>query len=190
MKKNRMKSEDEILEELLRKELEDGYIVYDKGNQALLDIRCDSCGNIIKDKKEYRKTTCRECWNEKSRNNMRKYKDSVEGYLEYLLKTVKQRAEKKGHDYNLDLAFLLDRYDSIEGKCEVTNIPMIISKEGTEYNNISIDRVNNNKGYTKDNIQLVCLGFNKMKNDMDNKTFYELVTKTYEYMQENKENYI
>ena len=40
--------------------------------------------------------------------------------------------------------------------------------------NISIDRIDSSKGYTKDNIQLVCASLNNMKMDLKNKHFIQL----------------
>jgi hypothetical protein len=36
---------------------------------------------------------------------------------------------------------------------------------GRTSTNLSIDKIDHNKGYTKDNIQLVCMAVNEMKND-------------------------
>ncbi len=38
--------------------------------------------------------------------------------------------------------------------------------DGTVYTNVSIDRIDNDKGYTKDNIHLVCFIANLMKSTM------------------------
>lgn len=38
--------------------------------------------------------------------------------------------------------------------------------EGRVNTNLSIDRINSSKGYTKDNVQLVTMAANQMKNDL------------------------
>lgn len=38
--------------------------------------------------------------------------------------------------------------------------------------NVSVDRIDSNKSYTKNNIQLVCMAVNQMKSDLDMITFY------------------
>lgn len=39
-----------------------------------------------------------------------------------------------------------------KGKCALTGIPMTVTKSGRTNTNISIDRIDSNKGYTKDNV--------------------------------------
>lgn len=38
--------------------------------------------------------------------------------------------------------------------------------------NISIDKINRNLGYTKDNVQLVCMACNQMKSDLSDDMLY------------------
>lgn len=45
--------------------------------------------------------------------------------------------------------------------------------------NLSIDKVDPSKGYTVDNIQLVCSAVNAMKSDLDYDTFYMFVENIY-----------
>ena len=39
--------------------------------------------------------------------------------------------------------------------------------EGRVYTNLSIDQIVQGKGYTKDNVQLVCMAVNQLKSDWD-----------------------
>lgn len=41
---------------------------------------------------------------------------------------------------------------------------------GRVYTNVSVDKINPGKGYTLDNIQLVCMEVNQMKSDLDMQT--------------------
>lgn len=47
------------------------------------------------------------------------------------------------------------------------------NKENENYN-ISVDRIDSSKGYTKDNVQLVCDIVNRMKLDLNMSKFVEL----------------
>ena len=38
---------------------------------------------------------------------------------------------------------------------------------GRVYTNISIDQIEQGKGYTEDNVQLVCMAVNQLKSDWD-----------------------
>lgn len=39
---------------------------------------------------------------------------------------------------------------------------------GRSHTNVSIDRIDSDKGYTIDNVQLVCMAVNQMKSDLTN----------------------
>jgi hypothetical protein len=39
--------------------------------------------------------------------------------------------------------------------------------KGRIYTNVSVDRIDSNKGYLKDNVQLVCMVINQMKSDLN-----------------------
>lgn len=43
---------------------------------------------------------------------------------------------------------------------------------GRTFTNVSIDRINSNLGYKKDNIQLVCMAVNQMKSDLSIQELY------------------
>lgn len=43
---------------------------------------------------------------------------------------------------------------------------MTVTKSGRTNTNVSIDRIDSNKGYTKDNVQLVCSAINFMKSNL------------------------
>ena len=44
--------------------------------------------------------------------------------------------------------------------------------KGRIFSNVSIDQIKPSKGYTKDNIQLVCMAINQLKSDFDLNTIY------------------
>lgn len=48
---------------------------------------------------------------------------------------------------------------------------------GRTSTNVSIDRILPEKGYTMDNIQLVCMACNQMKNDLTEEQLYEFCKK-------------
>lgn len=49
--------------------------------------------------------------------------------------------------------------------CPVLNIPLYLSNGYSRENSPSIDRIDNSKGYTKDNIQIISFKANRMKSD-------------------------
>ena len=61
-----------------------------------------------------------------------------------------------------------------QGKCAISNIDMTyIFNCGRVPTNVSIDRIDSTKGYTINNIQLVCMACNQMKSDLSEYKLYE-----------------
>ena len=83
------------------------------------------------------------------------------------LKHIRRRARKINKDYDLTKEWFLAKLS--KGKCAITNIPFIY---GT-YDHSgpippffpTIDRRDSNKGYTKDNCDVVIMAYNQIKNE-------------------------
>ena len=74
-------------------------------------------------------------------------------------------AKKKNLEFNLNSEFLLKLYLNQNKRCAVSGILIVpVDKKCKKINQISIDRIDNSKGYTTDNIQLVALGINYLRN--------------------------
>ena len=94
----------------------------------------------------------------------------------FLYKTVKQRATKRQIDFDLTVEWFEDKL--IEGKCEVSKIPFILDNYGEGWNKFyspSVDRIDNDKGYTMENCRLVLFGFNAGKFTATDDDFAKLV---------------
>lgn len=102
------------------------------------------------------------------------------------LLAAKGRSLSKDIQFDITLEDLHNLYNKQNGKCALSGITMTYDiLSGRTSTNISIDKINPNKGYTKDNIQLVCMAVNEMKNDRsieELKYFCECILK-------NKSNY-
>lgn len=118
--------------------------------------------------KKYR-TKCIDCvLTDSKKSHKETYKEKIKirsanprNYISGLLNHASQR--KKGN-YNLDLPYLIELYEKQNGKCAISGRKMThIAGEGRVLTNISIDRINNDGGYTKGNVQLVCFCVNMMK---------------------------
>ena len=46
--------------------------------------------------------------------------------------------------------------------------------EGRVNTNLSVDRIDSTKGYSKENVQLVCMAANQMKNDLSMEEFINM----------------
>lgn len=68
---------------------------------------------------------------------------------------------------NIKIEDLLNLWKKQDGICAISGIKMThVRGKGRINTNVSIDRIENNRGYTLDNIQLVCDRVNIMKNTM------------------------
>lgn len=99
-----------------------------------------------------------------------KYKDSIKltsaKYLQdnqelRMYNTSKQRAKKR------NINFTIIKEDIVIPKfCPLLGIPITnIMGKGRQQTNASLDRLDNTKGYTKDNIQIISDLANRMKQD-------------------------
>lgn len=83
-------------------------------------------------------------------------------------------------EFNITEKDVLDLYYKQEGKCALSGekLTMIANFTDGEINdyNLSIDRKDSSKGYTKDNIQLIGAIINIMKNDINEKDFLLFVS--------------
>lgn len=59
----------------------------------------------------------------------------------------------------------MDMLQKQGGRCALSGIEMTFSHD-TPSSNASIDRIDNNAGYMKDNVRLVCSAVNLMRNRM------------------------
>jgi hypothetical protein len=111
---------------------------------------------------------------DKSIKRIQQYKKQKDEYssFRYHLNIAKRRSEKYDRDFNLDLNFLKDLWIKQGGKCAVTKLPLNIKyihtkKQRTDKSpyQASLDRIDNNKGYTKDNVRFVSYMFNIARNN-------------------------
>lgn len=94
-------------------------------------------------------------------------KDSLDYFLKEVLSSARCRAVKKKLEFNISLEYLKSLWNKQRGKCSITGLDMThIILNGKMRTSLSIDRIDSNKGYTVDNVQLVCIVANMMKNNM------------------------
>jgi hypothetical protein len=107
---------------------------------------------------------CKDCHNKTSKKS---YKDNIKIKFSTLLNNIK----KRNKDINIDLNYLLQLYKEQKGRC---------MKTGRQFDSsnrlyaCSIDRIDNNKGYIKGNIQLVISWYNYSKNSLSDEEHYRL----------------
>ncbi len=107
----------------------------------------------------------RKQYRQKSR---KKTRDTVEGKAREIHESMVQRSRERGFDYpEWTVAEVLDAIR--DGRCELTNIPFEVHRRqsGSRRNPWapSPDRIDPNKGYTKENVRWVCFMANILKQD-------------------------
>lgn len=107
-------------------------------------------------------------------NSMQKWSCSFNGYIKKLYLNIKHNLKKRAKNLSFKITEddIKDLYIKQEGQCSISGIKMTyIGYQGADHTkinnwNISVDRINSSKGYTKDNIQLICVIINRMKTDL------------------------
>jgi hypothetical protein len=136
--------------------------------------KCGKC-RTIKKFEDFRKNKnsafgysyfCKEC------DNQRIYTRDKRGVL---LNAAKKRAKDHNLAYNLNLNDIV-----LPDKCPILGIELQFNTGKAKDNSYSIDRIDNNKGYIKGNIQIISFKANTIKNNANFKEI-ELI---YKYMKQ------
>jgi hypothetical protein len=91
----------------------------------------------------------------------------------------KYYSNKINREFSISIKDLEDKLLEQNYMCNVTGIQLFAVKR--REGNLSIDRINNEFGYTKDNIQLVTKEFNMFRGKMNLKELKELSQKIISY---------
>ena len=137
---------------------------------------CQSCGNKQYYTAKYEltratknNTVCISCHNKSGKNNKGKYKEIPITWFE----VKRKKALEKGREFGFDIKYLWTIYIKQEKKCALSGLPLDFNVD-TDNGMVSIDRINNDKGYIKRNIQLLHKDINYAKWTFTQKYFIEL----------------
>ena len=96
------------------------------------------------------------------------FESQIKLYVTRLLKVSKKRAKGNGWHFDLDRSWLFSKLE--QGVCEASGLPFELDfKQSTSSRLLrspwgpSIDRLNSNFGYTKENCRVVCTIYNLLK---------------------------
>lgn len=101
-------------------------------------------------------------------------------FMAEALKMARRREVIKGwaHDPAMNEEILIGLWYGQGGKCAHTGEPMTLVRgkvDGAVVPTLcTIDRIDNTKGYSPDNVMLACDGINRMRSDMDLSQFRKL----------------
>lgn len=136
---------------------------------------CQSCGSeqVYKEKSSLqraikRNTICYSCSN-KLANQKGVYREIPISWLE----EKKRKAISRGREFSIDIEYIWKIYLRQNRMCALSGLPLDFNKDSA-ISMVSIDRINNEKGYVKRNIQLVDKRINYMKYTYPQKEFLEL----------------
>ena len=110
-----------------------------------------------RDRKGVLRTMCKECAVQRVtqfRRDNPAFSAFTQGYI-----NARKRAERKHLDFSLNRDLLRKRYES--GVCEITGIPFAYNP-GEQWRRPSLDRIDNSRGYTEDNVRLVLFAVNSL----------------------------
>ena len=74
-----------------------------------------------------------------------------------LCDAMRGRAKKLGLPFDIDIDFLDELFRKQNGRCYWLGIPMVPSIKARDPRRPSVDRIDNAKGYTRDNVVLSCM---------------------------------
>lgn len=145
----------------------------------LISLKCSFCGNVFdkhpseynrKIRLGYDKFYCsKSCLYSSRIDQLSPFRQSY--YYS------KHSAKRLNRDFNLSLEFLKELWIKQDGKCSYSKVQMILPSKIQDILNspiqASIDRIDPSKGYTKDNVEYVCLFVNLGKNQFSKDSIEE-----------------
>lgn len=140
-------------------------VILDENNYRYYENIVDKCGDRFSITKN---RTCDECQKKKLRHRH----DTVDKRLATLFRSLKGRCNTKNMEFDIDVEYLNKLYNSQKGLCYYTNNKMSVTAGDDD--KISVDRLDSNKGYVKDNIVLCKWVVNRLKSDIHADEFIEL----------------
>jgi hypothetical protein len=121
---------------------------------------------------------------EKAAESQKKSRSTLRGAANSKVSAAKQRSKNKGLVFDIDIDFIVDMYQKQDGLCALSGLEMTYRGDrGSQemFQSFSIDRIDSEGGYTRDNVQLLCWGVNSIKNRMSTELMLDLVKSIYEY---------
>jgi|8_EtaG_2_1085327.scaffolds.fasta_scaffold00080_23 hypothetical protein len=152
--------------------------------------KCNSCGQNLNLQRNfyyehnrsrgtsYYRRLCKKCVHNQRRA---RYSQTPELFLGRSFSQLRSARQKMGWAFDISLPEVTALYHKQSGKCALSGVRMTWRASEkrddksflTNQYNISIDRIDNEKGYEIKNIQLVCKHVNLMKHVVDNDIFVE-----------------
>lgn len=134
------------------------------------------CGGCKRElfRKDFFNRICKECARSNGRKNYKIYKEkmTIERFARLKVKNAKSRAKTKNINFDFTVEDFLKLYIKQNGNCFYSGLPMSINIDDNRI--MSIDRINSDLGYTKDNCVLTIRVVNIMKNNLSFSEFIKM----------------
>lgn len=136
-------------------------------------------------KSHIRRSVCKYC----ALEAVRKCQTSFDGFIKHSIASAKKRARISGIEFALDFEMMKQIYDQQNGKCAITGMTLTHNTNESHitartHSNMSIDRIDSNKGYTEDNVQWVCVWVQISKSDWNQTDFEKWIIEAASYLTE------
>ena len=138
--------------------------------------KCVYCNKRLKSVRSDAKFCNDTCWK-------RAWRESEEGWAKDAMRKIRSRSKNFNIDTDLTWEYLIELLDYQDRKCAITSLPFEFkySFHGRiDQYRASVDRIDSKKGYTKDNVQLVCAQVNIMKHQSSSEELLFWATKIVE----------
>jgi hypothetical protein len=132
--------------------------------------KCKKCGEVKPEAAFYlrldtltRRGACKKC-------HAKQKRDKIFTNLRQSIREKLRSAKRKGYGVHVSWQEVVELYYKQDCKCSLTARHI----DFTRATNLSIDRIDSSKPYTKDNIQLVCRAANYAKHTLSQDDFIQL----------------
>jgi len=115
---------------------------------------------------------CKDCCKARNIISREKQNSTIEGRAKVFLRNAKNSAKKRNQVFDLTIEDVAESWHQQHQICAYSGREMTL--EHGHLNTVSIERIDSNIGYTKENTILVCQAINRMKSDFAYEDFFEL----------------
>lgn len=136
---------------------------YSKYGRNLSSIKC------IRGVCNKRSRMCDLCFGENRKNS---YRGTLQFKLDSLWRSAKSRAGRLNWDFDISKNDLTKLWDLQNGQCAYSGRPLSFCSNSE--NMVSLDRIENSRGYVVDNIQLITWEINNCKGGLSNSSFISI----------------
>ncbi len=157
--------------------------IENKNDQSYYLCKCTKCGNEFKQdgySTRIGRQGCKNC-RKNSNSNIEILDEPYiigsltrEWWARRIIQVLKKRRKTNpDFEYDLTMEYAWDLFLKQEGKCVFTDLNLTFPEKKSLGGTASLDRIDSNKGYIKENVQWVHTTINNMKNNMSDKEFIE-----------------